>query len=83
MEETLKCVLLRGAGSCVEEVLVTWPWPWVRVDGRVDGTLNRRLLDGLLGAMLRVVMQTGSETKRKQTALQDNSTQKSPAPLAL
>ena len=81
MEETLKCVLLRGAGSCVEEVLVTRPW--VRVDGRVDGTLNRRLLDGLLGAMLRVVMQTGSETKRTQTALQDNSTQKSPAPLAL
>ena len=77
MEETLKCVLLRGAGSCVEEVLVTRPWV------RVDGTLNRRVLDGLLGAVLKVVMQTGSETKRTQTALQDNSTQKSPAPLAL
>jgi hypothetical protein len=34
--------------------------PWVRV----DGTLNRRVLDGLLGVMLRVVMQTGSETNR-------------------
>ena len=37
----------------VEEVLVVIK-PWIRV----DGTLNRRVLDRLLGAMLGVIMQT-------------------------
>ena len=37
----------------VEEVLVSIK-PWIRV----DGSLNRRVLDRLLGAMLGVIMQT-------------------------
>ena len=37
----------------VEEVWVSVK-PWIRV----DGTLNRRVLDRLLGAMLGVIMQT-------------------------
>jgi len=41
----------------VEEVLVTIR-PWIRV----DGTLNRRVLDRLLGAMLGVVMQWPGQT---------------------
>lgn len=41
----------------VKEVLVTIR-PWIRV----DGTLNRRVLDRLLGAMLGVVMQQPGQT---------------------
>ena len=41
----------------VEEVLVSIR-PWVRV----DGTLNRRVLDRLVGAMLGVIMQTPAQT---------------------
>ena len=41
----------------VEEVLVAVK-PWIRV----DGTLNRRVLDRLLGAMLGVIMQTPGQT---------------------
>jgi len=41
----------------VKEVLVTIR-PWIRV----DGTLNRRVLDRLLGAMLGVVMQLPGQT---------------------
>lgn len=41
----------------VEEVLVAMK-PWIRV----DGTLNRRVLDRLLGAMLGVIMQTPGQT---------------------
>jgi hypothetical protein len=41
----------------VQEVLVTIR-PWIRV----DGTLNRRVLDRLLGAMLGVVMQWPGQT---------------------
>ena len=41
----------------VEEVLVSVK-PWIRV----DGTLNRRVLDRLLGAMLGVIMQTPGQT---------------------
>ena len=43
--------------ASVEEVLVTIR-PWIRV----DGTLNRRVLDRLLGAMLGVVMQWPGQT---------------------
>jgi len=41
----------------VEEVLVSIK-PWIRV----DGSLNRRVLDRLLGAMLGVIMQTPGMT---------------------